>query len=329
MKNLALLVIVITLISSCTQPEQKLTDPLPSWNDSPEKTSIIDFVKTTTDPESLAFIPEKDRISVFDNDGTLWTEQPFYFQFEFAFDMVKLHAGDHPEWQEEQPFKGILENDQDAVWASGTEGIGKLLALTHTGMSNEEFIQTVSNWIDTARHKQSGMLYREMVYQPMLEVLDYLRANGFKTYIVSGGSISFMQPFIERLYGIPTEQVLGTRFKMEFEMQNGNPVLMRLPEMEFFNDKGGKVVNISQIIGKVPVAAFGNSDGDMAMLQYTDAGEGERLMVYIHHTDSLREYAYDRNSHVGKLDKGLDEAAAKGWTVVDIKSDWKVIYPGN
>jgi phosphoserine phosphatase len=327
MKIISRFFIFIYIAASCTKPGQITSDPLPSWNDSPEKTAILEFVKTTTDPNSVSFIPEKDRITVFDNDGTLWTEKPFYFQFEFAFDMVKLHAGDHPEWKEEQPFKGILENDQDAVWESGTEGIGKLLAVTHTGMSNEEFTQTVSNWIDTAHHKQSGRLYREMVFQPMLEVLIYLRANGFKTYIVSGGSIAFMQPFIEQLYGIPTEQVLGTRFKMEYEVQDGNPVLMRIPEMEFFNDKGGKVVNISQIIGKVPVAAFGNSDGDLAMLQYTDAGDGERLMVYIHHTDSIREYAYDRNSHVGKLNKGLDEATAKGWTVVDMKNDWKVIYP--
>jgi phosphoserine phosphatase len=327
MKTLSLLFIAILMLSGCDLIDQKTTDPLPSWNDTQTKTAIIEFVETTTDPTSAAFIPENDRITVFDNDGTLWCERPLYFQFEFAIDMVKAHADKHPEWKEEQPFKGILENDPEAVWATGSEGIGKLLAATHTGMSNAEFNQTVSNWIDTARHDQTGKLYREMVYQPMMEVLDYLRANGFKTYIVSGGEIAFMQPFTEMLYDIPTEQVLGTRFKMEYEMQKNGPVLMRLPDMEFFNDKGDKVVNISQIIGKVPVAAFGNSDGDLAMLQYTDAGEGERLMVYIHHTDSIREYAYDRNSLVGKLNKGLDEAAAKGWTVVDMKNDWKMIYP--
>jgi len=328
MKKTFMILVVVFVFASCTQLEkQATTDPLPSWNDSPQKSAIIEFVKTTTDPNNASYFPEEERITVFDNDGTLWTEKPFYFQFEFAYDMVKLLASGHPEWQEEQPFKGILENDPDAVWASGSEGIGKLLAVTHTGMNNTDFQQIVSNWIDTAHHEQSGMLYREMVYQPMLEVLEYLRANGFKTYIASGGSIAFMQPFVEQLYGIPTEQVLGTRFKMEYELEDGNPVLLRLPEMEFFNDKGGKPVNISQVIGKVPVAAFGNSDGDLAMLQYTDAGEGERLMVYIHHTDSIREYAYDRNSHVGKLSKGLDEATAKGWTVVDMKNDWKVIYP--
>ena len=329
MKNLIWILATCLLQVSCSQPEkqQTSTDPLPSWNDSPNKRAIIEFVNATTDSKNQAFIPKEDRIAVFDNDGTLWTEQPFYFQFEFAFDMVKLHAGDHPEWKEEQPYKGILENDLEAVWSSGSEGIGKLLAVTHTGMTNRDFKQTVSNWIDTARHDKTGMLYRDMIFQPMLEVLNYLRANGFKTYIVSGGSIAFMQPFTEQLYSIPTERVLGTRFKMEYEVQNGNPVLMRLPEMEFFNDKGGKPVNISQIIGKVPVAAFGNSDGDLAMLQYTDAGDGARLMVYIHHTDSIREYAYDRNSHVGKLDKGLNEAVAKGWTVVDMKNDWKVVYP--
>jgi len=327
MKNLLFLYVAIILLTGCAQLEQKATDPLPTWNDSQAKTDIIEFVKTTTDPNNAAFIPEEDRITVFDNDGTLWSERPLYFQFEFAIDMVKAFADEHPEWSEEQPFKGILENDPEAVFASGSEGIGKLLVATHTGMSNKEFQQTVSNWIDTARHDQSGLLYREMVYQPMLELLDYLRSHGFKTYIVSGGSIAFMQPFTRMLYDIPTEQVLGTRFGMEYEMTENGPVLMRTPKMEFFNDKGGKPVNINQIIGKVPVAAFGNSDGDLAMLQYTDAGEGERLMVYIHHTDSIREYAYDRNSHVGKLNKGLDEAAAKGWTVVDMKNDWKVVYP--
>lgn len=328
MKKLFFYFAILIFLVSCAQQEKpQTTDPLPSWSEGSSKQSIIDFVDTTTDPNSQYFIAEKDRITVFDNDGTLWSEQPVYFQFEFAMDMVRLHVDDHPEWKEEQPFKGVLENDMSAVVASGEEGLVKLLVATHSGMSSTDFSQTVSNWVDTARHNQTGKLYKEMVFQPMLEVLDYLRSNGFKTYIVSGGTVNFMQPWTEGVYGIPTEQVIGSRFKLEYEMTNNGPVIMRTPKFDFLNDKGGKPVNISQIIGKIPVAAFGNSDGDLAMLQYTSAGEGKRLMVYIHHTDADREYAYDRKSHIGKLDKGLDEAAAKNWTVVDMKNDWKVIYP--
>ena len=328
MKHLSQFVVALIIFSSCSQIEKhSVSDPLPSWNEGPSKQSIIDFVQSTSNPESAAFIAEEDRITVFDNDGTLWSERPVYFQFEFAMDMVRVFAADHPEWTSEQPFKGILENDLNAVLASGEEGIGKLLIATHTGMSNPEFMQRVSNWIDTARHDQTGKLYKEMIFQPMLEVLDFLRENGFKTYIVSGGSINFMQPWTEEIYGIPTEQVIGTRFKLAYEMTDQGPIIMRQPEVDFLNDKGGKPINISQIIGKRPVAAFGNSDGDLAMLQYTSADDGNRLMVYVHHTDAEREYAYDRESHIGKLDKGLDEAAAKGWTVVDMKNDWKTIYP--
>lgn len=328
MKNLLWYFVTLTMLVSCAQHEKQPTaDPLPSWNEGASKKAIVEFVNSTTNPNNNSFIPEEERIAVFDNDGTLWSERPLYFQFEFAFDMVRVHVADHPEWQEEQPFKGILENDVNAVMASGEEGIGKLLVATHTGMSNADFKQTVSNWIDTARHDQTGKLYREMIFQPMLEVLDYLRSNGFKTYIVSGGSVNFMQPWTEDLYGIPTEQVIGSRFNLEFEITENGPVITRAPKLDFLNDKGGKPVNISQIIGKRPVAAFGNSDGDLAMLQYTSAGAGKRLMVYIHHTDAEREYAYDRKSHIGKLDKGLDEAASKGWTVVDMKEDWNRIYP--
>jgi len=328
MIRISLLVLLLTILASCSQTEkQPIADPLPSWNNNASKNAIIEFVTSTTDSNSKSFIPLEDRIAVFDNDGTLWSERPLYFQFEFAMDMVRMHAKDHPEWRKEQPFKGILENDPNAVMASGHEGIGKLLVATHTGMTNSAFRQTVTNWIDTARHDQTGMLYKDMIYQPMLEVLAYLQTNDFKTYIVSGGSVIFMQPWTEDIYGIPTEQVIGTRFTLEYEMTEKGPVIMRSPSLDFLNDKGGKPINISQIIGKRPVAAFGNSDGDLAMLQYTSAGKGQRLMVYIHHTDAEREYAYDRKSHIGKLDKGLDEAAAKGWTVVDMMNDWKVIYP--
>jgi phosphoserine phosphatase len=264
---------------------------------------------------------------VFDNDGTLWSEKPLYFQFAFAIDMVRVHAAEHPEWEDEQPFKGILENDLEAVMASGNEGIGKMLAATHAGMRNEEFMQTVAAWIDTARHNQTGKLFRDMVFQPMLELLDYFRSNGFRTYIVSGGTVHFMRPWTYETYGIPPEQVIGSRFRMQFEMSGEGPVLIRESELDFLNDKEGKPVNIAQIIGKRPVAAFGNSDGDLAMMQYIAAGQGRRLIVYIHHTDAEREWAYDRDSHIGRLDKGLDEASKNGWVVVDMKDQWKIIYP--
>lgn len=332
-KNITMRILIISLLAaivlgSCI-PESRTADPdpLPSWNDTPTRKAILDFVSQTTTPGSPSFIPEAERIVVFDNDGTLWSEKPLYFQFEFAMDMIRTQAGEHPDWRDEQPFKAVLENDMKALLASGEEGILKMLIATHTGMANEAFKKTVAGWIDTARHDQTGMLYKEMVFQPMLEVLDYFQANGFRTYIVSGGSVGFMQAWAEELYGIPTEQLIGSQFKLEFDGQSANPVLMRAPEFVFFNDKENKPVSIAMIIGKRPVAAFGNSDGDLAMLQYTSAGEGKRLMVYIHHTDAEREYAYDRESSVGRLDKGLDMAAVNGWTVVDMKNDWKSIYP--
>jgi phosphoserine phosphatase len=328
MKRSIFYILIITLLTSCeSQTKLVETDPLPSWNEGKAKRNIISYVSSVTNQNDPAFIPVENRIAVFDNDGTLWSEKPLYFQFEFAIDMVRTHADSHPEWRNEQPFKGILEGDMQALMASGEEGIGKLIVATHSGMTNREFKETVSQWIDTARHELSGKLFREMTFQPMREVLDYLRANDFRTYIVSGGSVNFMQPWTEELYGIPSEQVIGSRIKLEYQLQDGEPILMRSPEFVFFNDKGGKPVSISQIIGKRPVMAFGNSDGDLAMLQYTAAGEGKRLMVYIHHTDETREFAYDRESPVGRLDKGLDEASARKWTVVDMKNDWNTIYP--
>ncbi len=328
MKNLALLLLTMILLHACESFDQKVVpDPLPSWNDGPVKQAIVEFVTVTTNPDGKYFIPEADRIAVFDNDGTLWSERPMYFPFEFAFDMVRFHASEHPEWNEKQPFKGILEHDSQAVFASGEEGILDLLVETHTGMTNADFKQMVDNWIDTARHDVTGWLYKDMVYQPMIELLDYFRAHQFRTFIVSGGPIAFMQPWSEEVYGIPTEQLIGSRFKLVYEYTDEGPVVFRAPEFEFLNDKGGKVESISYQIGKRPVAAFGNSDGDLAMLQYTSAGEGRRLMVYIHHTDGEREYAYDRESPVGRLDKGLDEAKSKKWIVVDMKNDWKKIYP--
>lgn len=302
---------------------------LPSWEDGPAKEAVIDFVRETTDTANKEYIPANQRIVVFDNDGTLWSEQPAYFQFYFIMDRIRQLAPEHPEWKDTQPYKSAIEGDMEGVIRSGTGGLLTLTLATHTAVNAEDFAQTVHNWIDTARHPVTGKLLKQMVYQPMLEVLDYLRSNGFKTYIVSGGGIDFMRPWTEEVYGIPPEQVIGSSVKTVYELQDGIPVIMKFPEMEFFNDREAKPVSINKFIGRRPVAAFGNSDGDLAMLQYTAAGEGKNLMVYIHHTDSIREYAYDRSSHIGRLDRGLDEAMAKGWVVVDMKNDWKTIYPGN
>lgn len=302
-------------------------DPLASWNDGKAKQSIIDFVARVTKKESADFVPRPERIATFDNDGTLWSEKPMYFQLLFALDRVKTLAPEHPEWKNTEPFASLLEGDVKNALAGGEQAILEILMATHAGNTIEEFEQIASRWIATAKHPKTGRLYREMVYQPMLELLDYLRANGFKTYIVSGGGIEFMRPWSERVYGIPPEQVIGSSIKTKFELRDGIPVLVRLPEINFFDDGVGKPVGINQHIGRRPIAAFGNSDGDLQMLQWTTAGQGARLAVLIHHTDGDREWAYDRGSSIGGLDKGLDEAAAKGWLVVDMKQDWKVIYP--
>ena len=318
----------LALFFSCTEQKMKSSvDPLPSWNDGNVKQSIIDFVVAVTDEKSPDFVKPEDRIATFDNDGTLWSEQPYYFQLQFALDRVKTMASDHPEWNNTQPFKAILENDLKTVMESGMKGLMEIVMTTHAGMTTDEFAQIVNDWINTARHPKTNKLYKEMVFQPMLELLDYLRVNGFKTYIVSGGGIEFMRPWAEAVYGIPPEQVVGSSIKTKFEMVDGKPVIVRLPELNFIDDKEGKPVGINQFIGKRPLAAFGNSDGDLQMLQWTAAGTGKRLMLYVHHTDAEREWAYDRDSHIGQLNKGLDEAIAKGWVVVDMKNDWKVIYP--
>jgi hypothetical protein len=315
------------ILFSCTEQPIKNSDPLPSWNDGKAKQSIIDFVTKTTQEGNADFIPVADRIACFDNDGTLWSEQPMYFQFFFAMDRIRKLAPEHPEWKETQPFKSVLENDMEIVMSSGVNGLITLTLASHSGLTTDELSREVNDWINTAKHPKTGKLYKEMVYQPMLEVLNYLRANGFKTYIVSGGGLDFMRPWTEEVYGIPSEQVVGTSGKYEFRFNNDKPEIIKIPEIDFINDKGGKPVAIHKFIGRKPVAAFGNSDGDLAMLQWTGAGDGKSLMVYIHHTDSERESAYDRESNIGKLDKGLDEANEKGWTVVDMKIDWKYIYP--
>jgi len=302
-------------------------EPLPSWNDGPAKQAIVRFVADVTTADGPRFVPPAERIAVFDNDGTLWGEQPMYFQLAFALDRVKAMAPEHPEWWETQPFKGVLENDLESVLAGGERALLELVMASHAGNTTEEFSQIVADWVTTAKHPRTGRLYTDMVYQPMLELLAYLRDNGFKTYIVSGGGIEFMRPWTERVYGIPPEQVIGSSIKTQFEMRDATPVLVRLPEMNFLDDKAGKPVAINQHIGRRPRMAFGNSDGDLEMLQWTAAGPGARFCLYVHHTDAEREWAYDRESSIGRLDRGLDEAASRGWTVVDMKRDWKRVFP--
>ncbi len=304
-----------------------LTDSLPSWNDGEVKSSIVAFVERVTDEASPDYVAAAERIAVFDNDGTLWSEQPIYFQFFFAIDRIRAMAPEHPEWQEQQPFKALLEGDTEGALAGGRHAIEEILLASHSGMTTAEFEQIVSEWISTARHPTKQLLFTEMVYQPMLELLAYLRANGFKTYIVSGGGIEFMRPWVQEAYGILPEQVVGSSFKVEFEMRPDGPVLMHLAEIDFVNDKAGKPVGINRFIGRRPIFAFGNSDGDLQMLQWTAGVSGASFMGIVHHTDAAREWAYDRESSIGHLDQALNEANERGWTVVDMKRDWRVIYP--
>lgn len=301
-------------------------DPLPSWNEGPAKQSIVDFVAAVTTAGSADFVATEDRVATFDNDGTLWTEQPMYTQLAFALDRVKAMAPRHPEWKDAQPFKAVLEGDLEALAASGQKGLLELVTVTHAGMTTDEFSKIVTDWIATARHPRFARPYTDLVYQPMLELLDYLRANGFKTYIVSGGGIEFMRPWTQAVYGVPPEQVIGSSIKTVFEMRDGLPQLFRLPVLNFVDDKGGKPVGINQFIGRRPIAAFGNSDGDLEMLQWTTLITQRRFGLIVHHTDSEREYAYDRNSEFGRLDAALDAAAVNKWTVVDMKKDWKVVF---
>ena len=327
----------LAVLAACTgaggriapQPTVQLAHhsaPLPSWNDGAAKRAILAFVAETTTPGSPRFVPASERIAVFDNDGTLWAEQPIYFQALFAMDRVRALAPQHPQWRDREPFRSVLANDMPGVAAAGEAGLLEMVMATHAGMTTEEFTQVVTEWIATARHPTTGRRYTEMVYQPMLELLAYLRANGFKTFIVSGGGIEFMRPWAERVYGIPPEQVIGSSIKTTFEIRDGQPVLVRLAQVNFIDDKEGKPVGIQQQIGRRPIAAFGNSDGDLQMLQWTAAGAGPRFCLYVHHTDAAREWAYDRTSSVGRLDKGLEEAKARGWTVVDMKEDWGAVF---
>jgi phosphoglycolate phosphatase-like HAD superfamily hydrolase len=303
------------------------TDPLPSWNDGPAKQAIVAFVTDVTREGSPDFVPPSERVATFDNDGTLWIEQPIYVQFAYALERVRALAPQHPEWKETQPFKAVLEGDMSALAAAGEKGAVEIVAATHAGMTPDEFKQQVKEWLATAKHPRFERRYEELVYQPMLEVLTYMRANGFKTFIVSGGGIEFIRAFAEKSYGIPPDQIVGSSIVTKFERRDGRPTLFRLPEVNFVDDGPGKPVGINQHIGLRPIAAFGNSDGDLQMLQWTTEAGGRRLGVVVHHTDAEREYAYDRNSKVGHLDKALDAASVDRWTVVDMKRDWKTIFP--
>jgi phosphoserine phosphatase len=304
-------------------------EPLPSWNDGHARRAIVSFVARVTTEGGPGYVPPSERIAVFDNDGALWSEQPMYVQLAFAIGRVKALAPAHPEWKATQPFRAALEGDARALAASGERGLLQLVMATHAGNTTEEFEEIVKTWITRARHPKTGRLYTEMVYQPMLELLAYLRANGFKTFIVSGGGIEFMRPWAERVYGIPPEQVIGSSIKTRYEVRDGRPVLLRLPELNFIDDKDGKPIAIQQHIGRRPIAAFGNSDGDFQMLEWTTAGPGPRFGLLVHHDDRVREVAYDRESAIGRLARGLDEAGQRGWVVASMKNDWKLVFPAH
>lgn len=329
-KLLAMAMLLLAALGCTTNTNESLDtneDPLPSWNQGSTREAILAFVEAVTDEQSPDFIPVKDRVAVFDNDGNLWSEQPAYFQLFFAIDRVKALAAEHPEWQNTQPFQSILEDDLETFASFGEHGILEVVMGTHAGMSTEDFEKVVAQWLATARHPRFDRPFTDLVYQPMLELMDYLRANDFKVYIVSGGGIDFMRVWVEEVYGVPRDQVVGSSIKTAFVLEDGKAEIRRVAEMDFIDDKEGKPIGINRFIGRRPVFSSGNSDGDLPMMQYTDSGEGKRFMLYLHHTDAEREWAYDRESHVGRLDKGLEEAEAKGWTVIDMKKDWKVVYP--
>jgi phosphoglycolate phosphatase-like HAD superfamily hydrolase len=322
----ALLVVCMWSWQSASAQSSSI-DPLPSWKNGAAKQAIVKFVERVTEEDGPDFVPGAERIATFDNHGTLWAEQPIYFQFAFAFDRVKALAPQHPEWKETQPFKAILEGDLAALVASGQKGLLEIIAATHAGMTTDEFSAIVADWIATARHPRFDRPYTELIYQPMLELLAWLRERGFKTFIASGGVVEFMRVFAERVYGIPPEQVVGSSGVMQFEQQpDGGPVLLKDPKVEFVDDGPGKPVGINRFIGRRPVMAFGNSDGDLQMLQWTTAGDGPRFGLIVHHDDSKREWAYDRDSHIGRLGKALDAAPAWGWIVVSMKDDWRTIF---
>jgi len=303
-----------------------IAQPLPSWNGGPAKQAIVKFVADVTTQDAPTFVAPSDRVAVFDNDGTLWSEQPLYFQFMFVLDRIKTVAPQHPEWKDREPFKSILAGDTKTALAGGEKAVAEMVAATHSGMTTDEFAAQVTDWLATARHPRFKRPYTDLVFAPMIELLAYMRDNGFKTYIVSGGGTEFMRPWTQKVYGIPPEQVIGSQGKLEFEMRNGKPVLVKLPQIDLVDDKAGKPIGIQKHIGRRPLAAFGNSDGDLQMLQWTTAGPGPRFALIVHHTDAEREWAYDRTSNIGTLDKAWDEAKAKRWTIVDMQRDWKKVF---
>jgi phosphoglycolate phosphatase-like HAD superfamily hydrolase len=321
---------VFVMLGGCAGLSYKTAgqiDRLPSWNDGPAKAGIVDFVQRVTEAGSPDFVPPDQRITVFDNDGTLWVEQPLYTQMAFAVDRIRILARQHPQWRTTQPFAAVLEDDPEALRKLDGKAWTQLIVASHTGMTTAAFKQIAADWLATARHPRFRRPYTELVYQPMRELLDYLRAGGFKTYIVSGGGIDFIRVFAEKLYGIPPEQVIGSSFKTKFVLRDGRPAIMRLPAMDFFDNRENKPVGINLHIGRRPIAAFGNSDGDLAMLQWTAASRGTHLCLYVHHTDARREWDYDRDSSIGRLDKGLREARARGWIIVDMARDWNRVFP--
>jgi phosphoserine phosphatase len=334
------LAVALNIFSACTTNTESNTetsdqanenieiiDPLPAWNSGTTKTAIIDYVNEITNVESGNYIAIPDRIATFDNDGNLWSEQPAYFQLFFAMDRVKALAPEHPEWNTEQPFQAVLEDDMNELLKHGEHGLLQIVMATHAGTTTEEFEAIVKEWLSTARHPKLNRPYTDLVYQPMLELIKYLQENKFKTFIVSGGGIEFMRPWVEEVYGIPRDQVVGSSIKTEYDYNNGSPVIRRLPEIDFIDDKEGKPEGINKFIGRKPVFASGNSDGDLQMMRWAASNKLKSFMIYVHHTDSIREWAYDRESHIGRLDKGLDEAREKGWTVIDMKENWKIVYP--
>lgn len=322
MKILAIIPCILALLI----PSVRAGDPLPSWQDTAPKKAIVAFVEEVTKPGSRDFVPVEERIATVDNDGTLWTEQPVFFQCYFISDRIKALAPQHPEWTNQEPFASVLKGDMNSALAGGDKALLAMLIATQSGITTDEYAKLVTDWIATARHPQTRRLYTEMVFQPMLELLAYLRASGFKTYIVSGGSADFMRPWSEKVYGVPPEQVIGSSLKTKFELRSGIPVLVELPELNIMTAGKGKPVGIQSHIGRRPIASFGNSDNDLPMMQWTAAGSGPHFCLFVHHTDAEREWAYDRKS-IDPFDKGLDEALAKGWTVVDMKNDWKIIHP--
>jgi phosphoserine phosphatase len=321
MRCLALGVLALVVAASSHR-----ADPLPSWNDTAAKAAILAFVERVTKEGSPDFVPPAQRIAVFDNDGTLWAEQPLYFQLLFAADRVKELAPQHPEWREKEPFASVLKGDLKAALAGGEKALLELVMATHAGLTTDEFAAIAGKWIATAKHPKSGRLFTEMVYQPMLELLSWLRERGFKTFLVSGGGVEFMRPWVERVYGVPPEQVIGSSIQTKYEVRDGKPVLVRLPQVDFVDDKAGKPVGIARHIGRRPILAFGNSDGDFEMLEWTTSGPGATLGLIVHHDDAEREFAYDRDSHVGRLARGLDEGPKRGWTIVSMKRDWRTVF---